>query len=438
MKKTTVFFLTCGVLAWFGSRPAAAAGDFQDHFDQATLQPAWQSAICVANNTYPTDWSVEDGILRGYWSTHYGQQHLTVQGPTDPCVVQVRCRLDRAEHEQSSAVLVLKAEDPAIKHPGVGAANFYACGIGNGKFVFGRVFASGGYDFPSLSDHPELKDGTWHTLKAQINGSHIQCFLDDEMVFETTDNSFTGNHYGVGAALYADVSFDDFQIATLPAGRPAATSRVVATGQLIDTASQETVTFMVVADPADTDPAHPAPARATVVMDSPAIQKLFGSSLVLQGAPDVYVENGPSTQDAKPEKQLQFKTADKLFTVGFNDKSQPGDNPDPSLADWVSLQVTDAASGHQLLLIKGALSSGDVMDYSPAGNSQPVAPALSASTVMRVSWPYSLTSYSLEGAGALDGNWQPVDSWVIDQGGEHQVFLPTTSPMKFFRLVETK
>ena len=121
MKKAIVFIVAGGVLASFDSRIAAAAtGDFQDDFNQPTLKTNWQSAISVYNATYPVDWRLNDGLLRGYWSTHYGQQHLTVEGPTGPCTIQVRCRLDSANHAQSSAILILKAEDPAIKHPGVG------------------------------------------------------------------------------------------------------------------------------------------------------------------------------------------------------------------------------------------------------------------------------------------------------------------------------
>jgi hypothetical protein len=368
-----------------------------------------------------------------------------VEGPTGPCTIQVRCRLDSANHAQSGAVLILKAEDPAIKHPGVGADNFYALGLGNGSFVFGRVGATipGGYDFPKTGTRPGLQVGTWHTLKAEINGSHLRCFLDDEMVFETEDTSFTGHYFGVGAALYADVSFDDFQITTPPPPPTEATSRAVATGQLTDTGwpmgtgSGETMTFMIVADPASTNPTNPAPAQATVAMDSPAIRKLFGNSLVLQGTPDKYVANPIFTQDAKLPKELHFTSADKLIVVFFNDNGLPGNNPDSEWADWVLLSVTDASSGTLLLTVTGPLTSGDVMDDVPAAT-PPVPPTLRVSTAMRVSWPYTLTPFALEGADTADGAWRPVDSWVIDRGGEHQVFLPTTSPMKFFGLVESK
>jgi hypothetical protein len=350
--------------------------------------------------------------------------------------------LDSANHAQSSALLILSAEDPAIEHPGVGAANFYAFGLGNGSFSFARLFASS-YDFPKTGTRAGLQVGTWHTLKAEINGSHIRCFLDDEMVFETDDTSFTGHYFGVGAALYADVSFDDFQITTPPPPPTEATSRAVATGQLIDTGwpmgtgSGETMTFMIVVDPADTNPTNPAPAQATVAMDSPAIRKLFGKSLVLQGTPDKYVENPIFTQDPKLPKELHFTSADKRIVVFFNDNGLPGNNPDSEWADWVLLSVTDASSGAPLLAITGPLTSGDVMDYVPA-TTPPVPPTLSVSTAMRVSWPYTLTPFALEGADTADGAWRRVDSWVTDQGGEHQVFLPTTSPMKVFRLVEVK
>ena len=443
MKRATVFFLTCSVLAGLASRTAAAPGDMRDNFEEAALQPAWEPAICVAGNTYPTDWRTEGGLLRGIWRTHYGQQHLTVQGPTDPCVVQVRARVDYAGHAQAAAILVLRGRDPAIKTPGVGAADFYACGIGNGKFVFGRVFAGGGYDFPKLADRPELKIGTWHTLKAEINGSHIRCFLDGEMVFETTDASFDGSYYGVGAALYADVSFDDFQITSLQPERPVATSRAVGSGQFIDTGwpmgsgSQETVTFMVVADPASTDPARPAPAHATFVMDSPAIRKFFGMTLVLQGTPDSYVEGGVWTQDPKVEKDLYFKMDNQLIMVGFNDNGYPGNNPASERADWVFLLVTDTTSRQPLLTVTGPLISGDVMDFTPM-TTPTSAPALSVSKVMQVSWPHSLKPFKLEGTSAVDGAWQPVDCWVIENGGECQTFLPTTTAMKFFRLVEAE
>jgi hypothetical protein len=247
----------------------------------------------------------------------------------------------------------------------------------------------------------------------------------------------------VGAALYADVSFDDFQITT-PTPPPAvATSRVVATGQFIDTGwpmgtgSQEKATFMIVADPANTNPTNPAPAQATVAMDSPAIRKLFGKSLMLQGTPDQYVENPIFTQDPKLPKELHFKSADKLIVVFFNDNGLPGNNPDPTWADWILLSVADASSGNPLLVLTGPLTSGDVMDYTPM-TTPPVAPTLSVSRMMKVSWPYTLAEFALEGAETADGAWQPVDSWVINQGGEHQVFLPTSSPMQFFRLVETK
>jgi hypothetical protein len=438
MKTAIVISLACGLLAWSGFRTAAATGDWADNFDQPTIQTNWQSAISVYNATYPVDWRISDGSLKGYWS-HFGQQHLTVQGPGDQCIIQVRCRLDRAGHAQSGALLVLRAEDPAIQHPGVGAANFYAFGLGNGNFVFGRMFEST-YDFPKTESRPGLEVGTWHTLKAQIEGSHIRCFLDDEMVFETTDTSFTGSYYGVGAALNADVTFDDFQITTIPT---VATSRAVATGQLIDTGwpmgsgSQEKVTFMMVVDPAVPDPTDPIPANATVVMDSPAIRNLFGNTLVLQGTPESYVEGDNWTQDAKVDKALTFKTGDKLCVVGFNDNSLPGNHPDPAQADWAWLIVTDAQSGNTLLSIYGPLTAGDVMDYVQP-TAPPVSPALSVCTMTRVSWPYSLSEFALEGSESVNGDWQPVDAWVIQQDGQHQAFLPLTSPTKLFRLKEVE
>jgi len=126
MKAQISLFVTCGVLTWFGFPAAAAVGDFVDDFSQPTLKTNWQSAISVYNATYPVDWRLSDGVLRGYWKTHYGQQHLTVEGPTGPCTIQVRCRLDSANHAQSSALLILKAEDPAIKRDiGLTKANSY-------------------------------------------------------------------------------------------------------------------------------------------------------------------------------------------------------------------------------------------------------------------------------------------------------------------------
>ena len=445
MKTVATLCLAWAALASFGVPTGAATGDFVDDFDQPTLKANWRSAICVSGATYPVDWRLTDGLLRGYWRTHYGQQHLTVEGPTGPCTIQVRCRLDSANHAQSGALLVLRAEDPAIKHPGVGANNFYGWGIGNGSFVFGRVgtIIPGGYDFPKTGTRAGLQVGTWHTLKAEIDGSHIRCFLDDEMVFETDDTSFAGHYYGVAAVLYADVSFEDFQITTPPRPPTVATSRAVATGQFIDTGwpmgtgSKENVTFLIVVDPASTDPAAPAAAKATVAIDSPAVRKLFGNSLVLQGTPDKYLENPLFTQDPKLGKELHFKSADKLIEVFFNDNGQPGNNPDPNWADWIMLTVTDAASGSPLLVVTGPLTCGDVMDYVPM-SPPTVAPTLSVSTVMRVSWPYTLAQFTLEGADTLNGPWQSVSCGVIDQAGEHQVFLPLTSPLKFFRTVEAK
>lgn len=441
MKTRFILLFTCGLWAAFGSRAWAAGGEFQDAFDQPALRTNWHAVISVYNATFPTDWRVSNSLLRGYWS-HYGQQHLTVEGPTGPCTIQVRCRLDRAGHAQSGALLILKAGDPAVHHPGVGASDFYGWGIGNGNFVFSRIGAAvpGGYDFPRTGTRPGLQPGTWHTLKAEINGTHIRCFLDDEMVFETEDSLFTGHHYGLGAVQNADVSFDDFQITTPPAPPTAATSRATGTGQFADTGwpmgtgSGENVTFMIVAEPASLDPAHPAPARATVAMDSPAIRKLFGGSLLLQGTPDKYVENPLFTQDPKLGKELHFTLADKLVMAFFNDNGQPGNHPDPDWADWIMLTVTEASSGNPLLVVTGPLTSGDVIDDVPV-TSPPVPPTLSVAPGMRVSWPYSLTPFALEGSATVDGAWQPVDCRVIDQGGEHQVFLPTSSPMRCFRLV---
>lgn len=434
MKSVTALCLTYGLLAGFCDGAETVTGDFQDHFDQSTLQPAWQSHQVINGAALPMGWRVDQGILRGNWGANWGQEHLTVETSMDQFTIQVRCRIESAGSKDSGAGLILKAEYPA---------RFCAFSIGNGSYTFGRLFSNSSWDFPKRTAHPGLQLGTWHTLKAEINGSHIRCFLDEEMVYETDQPAFTGNHYGVGAIVKADVSFDDVQIAPLAPELPAATSRAVGTGQFIDTGwpmgtgSQEKVTFMIVADPAGTDPTNPAPAKATVVMDSPAIQKLFGQSLVWQGTPDKYVVNPIFTQDPKLPKEIHFQLAGKLIVAFFNDNGQPGNNPDSNWADWVLLSVTDASSGNPLLVVTGPLTSGDVMDFVPLTD-PPVAPKLSVSTMMRVCWPYSLAPYSLQGAETVDGNWKPVDAWVIDQGGEHQAFLPMSSAMKFFRLVESK
>lgn len=50
----------------------------------------------------------------------------------------------------------------------------------------------------------------------------------------------------------------------------------------------------------------------------------------------------------------------------------------------------------------------------------------------------ALTGWPITHFTTVNGTWQPVNCCVIQQGGEHQVFLPTTNPMQFFRLVEFK
>ncbi len=441
MKSLTFLFLTCSVLAGLASRTAAAPGDFQDNFDEPTLQPAWESAQIVNGANLPTGWSVEEGILRCYWAANWGQEHLIVATSMEQFTIQARCRLDTAANKDSGAALILKAQYSSTE--GDTIPSFLTFGIGDGKDVFAWLRGNNSWGFPKIGTRPDLQLGTWHTLKAEINGAHIRCFLDNEMVYETDRPGYTGNYFGVGATVKADVSFDDFQITSLQPERPAATSRAVGSGQFIDTGwpmgsgSQETVTFMVVADPASTDPAKPAPAHATFVMDSPAIRKYFGDTLILQGTPDSYVEGGVWTQDPKVEKDLYFKMDNRLIMAGFNDNGYPGNNPDWERADWVFLFVTDATTGQPLFTVTGPLTSGDVMDYVPATTPTP-APALSVSKVMQVSWPHSLTPFKLEGASAVDGAWQPVDCWVIENSGECQAFLPIATPMKLFRLVEAK
>jgi len=142
---------------------------------------------------------------------------------------------------------------------------------------------------------------------------------------------------------------------------------------------------------------------------------------------DKYVENPIFTQDPKLPKELHFTSADNASSCSSMITACRGTTRIPEWADWVLLSVTmpPPVPPCSPSLARSPAAMSWTTSRRPPGRAADAERldsdcgelALHPDTVCAGGHRYRGRSLAAGG------------SWVIDQGGEHQVFLPTTSPM---------
>jgi serine protease Do len=74
---------------------------------------------------------------------------------------------------------------------------------------------------------PHYRSGDWNYLKVRLEKDRIQCFLNDELVIESTDSVFTEGRIGLAKFRHTEADFKGFQVGKqLPGQKPSVESTV--------------------------------------------------------------------------------------------------------------------------------------------------------------------------------------------------------------------
>ncbi|MFO0879162.1 MAG: tetratricopeptide repeat protein [Gemmataceae bacterium] len=138
----------------------------------------------------------------------------TRKTPEPPFEVAVTVRLD---DEAGAAGLVFHA-DGGDRHYGFYPSNGQMrLAAFNGPDVFQwRVLGQ--------KSSPHYRPGEWNTLRVRIDkGGRIRCLVNDELVYEITDDTFTAGQVGLAKFRETVAEFKQLRVgATVPSARPAA------------------------------------------------------------------------------------------------------------------------------------------------------------------------------------------------------------------------
>lgn len=197
---------------------SVSADVWKDDFAADKINEKWTTAVSWSGKPQPpTDWKVENGVLKGHWPT-WGQQHLLIEYPSPEYTVQVKCRFDNIiqENNGNGAGIVFCSSGPDKTTPNQGSVDFYVFAIGPtpnpGGASIWRI-GDGWWDvLVGAATQEPIRVGEWYTLKLAVKGNNFLGYVNDELVFEAQDNSFKGSSVGLFMSLYVDASFDDFMI----------------------------------------------------------------------------------------------------------------------------------------------------------------------------------------------------------------------------------
>ena len=114
-----------------------------------------------------------------------------------------------------------------------GAAGLVFCSDGNqkhygfypssGKIRLSRFEGPDVFSWKVLQDvkSPHYRSGDWNYLKVRLEKGRIQCFLNDELVIESTDSVFTNGRIGLAKFRHTEAEFKGFQVGKqLPGNKP--------------------------------------------------------------------------------------------------------------------------------------------------------------------------------------------------------------------------
>ncbi len=181
---------------------------WKDDFEGAEIDKNWTPATWRVNA--PTNWKVEDGILKGSWPRSGSCEMLFLEEyPSLNYTIQVKGRIDRVWQASSYAGLgiVFRSSGPA----GNKVTPFYTLGI-----TSFRAFFFMGHNNANWRD-ADVTPGNynidqWYTLKLVVSGKDFLGYVDDKLVCDLNDRQFKGKFAGLCTGDRVDVSFDDFMI----------------------------------------------------------------------------------------------------------------------------------------------------------------------------------------------------------------------------------
>jgi serine protease Do len=135
--------------------------------------------------------------------------------PELPFEVAVQVKLD---DEAGAAGLVFHS-DGSQKHYG-----FYPS---NGRLRLSRFEGPDVFSWQVLSEKPSdyYRPGAWNRLKVRVSKDHLQCFVNDQLVIESTDSGFTSGRIGLAKFRNTGAEFRRFAVAKeLPSDQQGAES----------------------------------------------------------------------------------------------------------------------------------------------------------------------------------------------------------------------
>ena len=172
----------------------------------------------------PKRWQVTQGDAR--WTQHAGHIHAsgaggaiggralclsTAEVPAVPFEVAVTVRMA----EPDGAAGLVFHSDGDERHYG-----FYPS---SGKLRFSRFDGPTVYSWNVLRDErsPHYREGDWNRLKVRVEAGRLQCFCNDELVFEIEDDEYTQGRVGLAKFRHTTAEFKEFAVAKeLGSGRP--------------------------------------------------------------------------------------------------------------------------------------------------------------------------------------------------------------------------
>lgn len=206
-------FVIVGLIMFSVSVLSASAEMWKDSFDGTTLNRMWKPAVSVAGNP-PSDWKIEDGVLKGHW-TIQGLQLLLTEYPSSDYTIQVRCRVDKGSNPDGGGGIAFRSSAPGQPGNWQSTANFYMFSIHRTGFKLWRIGA-GWWDSPvierPMGNAKEHSEDDWYTLKLEARSDNLRGYVNDELLFEKQDNTFNGSFVGLFTGMYTDASFDDFVV----------------------------------------------------------------------------------------------------------------------------------------------------------------------------------------------------------------------------------
>jgi serine protease Do len=149
--------------------------------------------------------------------------------PALPFEVAVGVRLD----DESGAAGLVFHSDGGDRHYG-----FYPSA---GKLRLSRFEGPDVFTWKVLAEKasPHYRPGEWNSLKVRLEKDRIQCFVNDQLVIESTDTGLTEGRVGLAKFRDTAASFRHFRVGKEVAPATAPAEALVRVGKVLDTLPRE-------------------------------------------------------------------------------------------------------------------------------------------------------------------------------------------------------